>query len=120
MSFPIPGWRRFACWASDWTPGGRPWCFSEDGPLFKGFTAIFNEVFGKTTLVKADILRALSAGPATCTVLAEKLAAFPRKRNVTLRTALVYEGALDESVATGGAFDYIVPVEALLGEKDVI
>lgn len=52
--------------------------------------------------------------------MSEKLAAFPRKRNVTLRTALVYEGALDESVATGGVFDYIVPVEALLGEKDVI
>ena len=259
----------------------RRMCFSEDGPLFKDFTAIFNEVFGETTLVKADILRALSAGPATCTALAErlgvgrggsltanlkelceagfvakdeglnpvtqsptklaryrvsdnytrfylkyiepheaeirsgrfafsslaalegwqadmghqfenlvvnnvrhlvphfhldwsrvlsaapfeirgdrrgtrkgvqidllvqthnaavlveikrkaridasveremseKLAAFPRKRNVTLRTALVYEGALDESVATGGVFDYIVPVEALLGEKDVI
>jgi len=51
----------------------RRMCFSEDGPLFKDFSAIFNEIFGETTLVKADILRMLSQGPATCTDLAERL-----------------------------------------------
>jgi len=51
----------------------RRMCFSEDGPLFKDFSAIFNEVFGETTLVKADILRAPSRGPATCTDLADRL-----------------------------------------------
>lgn len=49
-------------------------CFSEDGPLFKDFNAIFSEVFGSTTLVKADILRALSAGgAATCSEIAARL-----------------------------------------------
>ena len=51
----------------------RRMCFSEDGPLFKDFNAIFSEVFGSTTLLKADILRKLSAGPATCTELANRL-----------------------------------------------
>jgi len=49
-------------------------CFSEDGPLFKDFNAIFSEVFGSTTLVKADILRRLAeGGPATCSEVAERL-----------------------------------------------
>ena len=51
----------------------RTMCFSEDGPLFKDFNAIFSEVFGKTTLVKADILRKLSSGSATCSELAKRL-----------------------------------------------
>ena len=51
----------------------RVMCFSEDGPLFKDFNAIFSEVFGKTTLVKADILRKLSSGSATCSELAERM-----------------------------------------------
>ena len=49
-------------------------CFSEDGPLFKDFNAIFSEVFGSTTLVKADILRRLAeGGPATCSEIAERI-----------------------------------------------
>ena len=49
-------------------------CFSEDGPLFKDFNAIFSEVFGSTTLVKADILRRLAeGGPATCSEIAGRL-----------------------------------------------
>ena len=49
-------------------------CFSEDGPLFKDFNAIFSEVFGSTSLVKADILRKLAeGGPATCSEIAERL-----------------------------------------------
>jgi len=43
-----------------------------------------------------------------------KLEVFPRKRNVSLRTALVYEGELDESVARGGVFDFMIPIETLL------
>ena len=43
----------------------RRMCFSEDGPLFK--------VFGATTLVKADVLRRLADGPATCSELALRL-----------------------------------------------
>jgi hypothetical protein len=51
----------------------RRMCFSEDGPLFKDFKAIFSETFGPTTLVKADILRRLADGPATCSELADRL-----------------------------------------------
>ena len=47
--------------------------FHPDGPLFKDFNAIFSEVFGETSLVKADILRRLSEGPATCSELAGRL-----------------------------------------------
>ena len=49
-------------------------CFADDGPLFKDFNAIFSEVFGSTTLVKADILRKLAeCGSATCSGLAWRL-----------------------------------------------
>lgn len=51
----------------------RRMCFSPDGPLFKDFSAIFSEIFGATTLVKADILRALSDGPLACSELAARL-----------------------------------------------
>lgn len=51
----------------------RRMCFSEDGPLFKDFNSIFSEIFGETTLVKADILRSLSKGSANCSDLADRL-----------------------------------------------
>lgn len=51
----------------------RRMCFSEGGPLFKDFNSIFAEVFGATTLVKADVLRSLANGPATPTELAVRL-----------------------------------------------
>ena len=51
----------------------RRMCFVPDAPLFQDFNAIFSEVFGDTTLVKADILRKISEGPLTCCELAEKL-----------------------------------------------
>lgn len=51
----------------------RRMCFAADGPLFKDFNAMFNEVFGSTSLVKGDILRALSESSATCSELAARL-----------------------------------------------
>lgn len=51
----------------------RRMCFASDAPLFKDFSAIFGEVFGATTLAKADILRQLSHGASTCSELAVKL-----------------------------------------------
>ena len=51
----------------------RRMCFSADGPLFKDFNAIFSEVFGASSLVKADILRVLADGPLTCSALAARL-----------------------------------------------
>ena len=51
----------------------RRMCFTEDGPLFKDFNALFNEIFGSTSLAKGDILRALTDGAATCSELAIRL-----------------------------------------------
>ena len=47
--------------------------------------------------------------------IADKVAAFPKRRGVSLRTALVYEGELDEAVARSGAFDILIPFSRLLG-----
>ena len=47
--------------------------------------------------------------------LADKLAAFPKRRGISVRTALVYSGSLDPAVVRGGAFDAIVPFSRLLG-----
>ncbi len=47
--------------------------------------------------------------------IADKVDAFPKRRGVSIRTALVYEGELDESVARSGAFDILLPFSRLLG-----
>jgi len=47
--------------------------------------------------------------------LAQKLAAFPRRRGVSVFTALVYEGELTPSVVRDGVFDFIVPFGEMLG-----
>ena len=46
--------------------------------------------------------------------IAEKVEAFPKRRGVSIRTALVYEGELDDSVARSGAFDILLPFSRLL------
>lgn len=45
----------------------------------------------------------------------EKVARLRVPRGVSVRTALVYDGALAPEVAENGYFDYLVPVEKLLG-----
>ena len=47
--------------------------------------------------------------------IAEKVAAFPRRRGISIRTGLVYSGQLDPAVSRSGAFDAIVPFSRLLG-----
>ena len=47
--------------------------------------------------------------------IADKVAAFPKRRGVSIRTALVYEGELDAAVVRSGAFDVVVPFPRLLG-----
>ena len=47
--------------------------------------------------------------------IADKVAAFPKRRGVSIRTALVYEGELDAAVARSGAFDVVIPYPRLLG-----
>ena len=103
--------------------------------LFKDFGTIFGEVFGSTSLVKADILRRLAeGGPATCSEIAARLgverggslsrnlaeldAAFPKRRGMSIRTALVHEGELDEAVVRCGAFEVVLPFSRLLGIGD--
>ena len=51
----------------------RNLCFRPDGTLFRDFRQIFNDVFGENAGVKRELLRALSAGPRTCSELAEAL-----------------------------------------------
>ena len=51
----------------------RDLCFRPDGTLFRDFRQIFNDVFGENAGVKRELLRALSAGPRTCSELAEAL-----------------------------------------------
>ena len=51
----------------------RSLCFRADGTLFRDFRLIFNDVFGENAGVKREILRALAAGPRTCSELADDL-----------------------------------------------
>ena len=44
----------------------------------------------------------------------EKLRRFPRRRNVSLRTALVYDGELSPAVVRSGVFDIVIPFSKLL------
>ncbi len=46
--------------------------------------------------------------------IAEKVAAFPKRRGVSIRTALVYDGELAPAVSRSGVFDVIVPFSRLL------
>ena len=47
--------------------------------------------------------------------LSDKVAAFPKRRGISVRTALVYSGVLDEAVTRSGSFDAIVPFSRILG-----
>lgn len=50
-----------------------------------------------------------SIGPGIIDEMAEKLKRFPRRENVTLRKALVYEGSLSPVVKERGWFDALIP-----------
>lgn len=50
--------------------------------------------------------------------IAEKVTAFPKRRGISIRTALVYDGELDEAVARSGAFDVLLPFSRLLGIEE--
>lgn len=50
-------------------------CFRKEGELYKDFDAIFNPLFGTETLVKREILKALSNGPLTGSELASLIGA---------------------------------------------
>lgn len=44
----------------------------------------------------------------------EKIARFPKRRSVSLRTALVYDGELAPSIIRSGTFDIVMPFSNLL------
>ena len=65
-------------------------------------------------LREGEVKRRIRIGCEIEREIAEKVAAFPKRRGVSIRTALVYEGELDDSVARSGAFDILVPFARLL------
>ena len=62
-----------------------------------------------------EVKRRAHIGREIETEIAAKVDAFPKKRGVSIRTALVYDGELDAAVARSGVFDAIIPFPQLLG-----
>ena len=62
-----------------------------------------------------EVKRRLRIGREIEREIADKVAAFPKRRGISIRTALVYEGELDDAVARSGAFDILLPFPRLLG-----
>lgn len=50
--------------------------------------------------------------------VAEKVEALPRRKGVSVRTALVYEGSLAPIIEADGYFNAIIPFCRLLGYPD--
>lgn len=50
--------------------------------------------------------------------VAEKVEALPRRKGVSVRTALVYEGSLAPIIEADGYFNAIIPFRRLLGYPD--
>lgn len=61
-----------------------------------------------------EVRRMKNIGPGIIDEMAEKLKRFPRRENVTLRKALVYEGSLSPVVKERGWFDALIPARILL------
>ena len=68
----------------------------------------------KSSVCIVEIKREKRIGVEVVREMQDKVAAFPRKRGTTLRTALVYDGELDPVVEAEGYFDAIVPFRSLL------
>ena len=62
-----------------------------------------------------EVRRMKNIGPEIIAETAEKLKRFPRRENVTLRKALVYEGTLSPAVKERGWFDALIPSRVLIG-----
>ena len=65
-----------------------------------------------------EVKRRIKIGREVENEIAEKVAAFPKRRGMSIRTALVYEGELDDAVVRNGAFDVVLPFSRLLGIGD--
>jgi hypothetical protein len=44
----------------------------------------------------------------------EKVLCLPSDRRISIRTALVYEGTLDQAIMSEGYFDFLIPFDQLL------
>lgn len=62
-----------------------------------------------------EIKRKREIGRDVIDEMAEKVRRFPRRRDVSVRTALIYEGHLAPIVEADGYFDAVIPFRRLLG-----
>ena len=71
----------------------------------------------RRSICLVEIKRRREIGREVIEEMAGKVAALPRRRGVSIRTALVYEGHLAPIVEADGYFDAIVPFSRLLGSN---
>ena len=71
----------------------------------------------RRSICLVEIKRRREIGREVVEEMAGKVAALPRRRGVSIRTALVYEGHLAPIVEADGYFDAIVPFSRLLGSN---
>lgn len=69
----------------------------------------------KSSLCVVEVKREKVIDHSVIAEVKEKVAALPRKPDVSVRTALVYDGELDPVVEADGYFDALVPFRSLLG-----
>lgn len=62
-----------------------------------------------------EIKRKRIIGDGIAAELAQKISRLPLRKGVSVRTALVYEGELEESLVRRQVFDFLIPARKLLG-----
>ena len=62
-----------------------------------------------------EIKRKRVIGEGIAADVAQKVSRLPLRKGVSVRTALVYEGELDESLVRRQVFDFLIPARKLLG-----
>ena len=72
----------------------------------------------RRSICVVEIKRRRDIGREVIDEVAEKVEALPRRKGVSVRTALVYEGCLAPIVEADGYFDAIIPFRRLLGYPD--
>lgn len=69
---------------------------------------------GRTAYI-VEIKHRRNIGSELIAEIEDKVKNFPKRNGISVRTALVYEGELSQSVIRSGVFDYIVPFKNILG-----
>ena len=62
-----------------------------------------------------EIKRKRLIGEGIAAEVAQKVSRIPLRKGVSVRTALVYEGELDEALVRRQVFDFLIPARKLLG-----